>query len=98
MLPLGDKAWKAFGLGEKLKDANEGKPVNRAEAADNSFSELNMSIIEPIKANWERFQARIAGGQEGIKILMNPKVGQNIATKYPVYSMLGVLNREQTKV
>jgi len=96
ILPLGDKAWKTFGLWEKLKDINEWKPINRDDANDNSFANLDKSIIAPIQTNWARFQARLAGGQEGINILMNKDVGQDIATKYPVYAMLNILNPEDT--
>lgn len=95
MLPLGDKAWKTFGLGEKLKDINEWKPINRAEANDHPFAKLDMNIIAPVQANWKSFQARLAGGQEGIDILINKDVGQDIATKYPVYSMLNEINEDE---
>lgn len=43
-------------------------------------------------------RARLAGGQEGINILMHKDVGQNIATKYPVYSMLASLNPSEQAI
>lgn len=98
MLPIGDKIWQAGGLGEKLSDIYEWKPIDRSEAVDNHMARINMSIIAPIQQRWERFQARMAGGQEGIKILTNKKVGQKIATEYPVYSMLNTLNPDDSRI
>jgi len=48
--------------------------------------------VEPTRDLWGRLCARLASGQEGIEILMHPEVGQNIATAYPVYSMLNSLD------
>jgi hypothetical protein len=61
-----------------------------------SFSER----LGTVKNNWQKFAARIEGtrGQSDIAILMNKDVGQNIATQYPVYSMLNALNPDDTKL
>ncbi len=42
--------------------------------------------------------ARLASGEEGIDILLNKEVGQDIAKKYPVYSMLSSLNPDQRNI
>lgn len=98
MLPLGDKAWNALGMSDALKNIQEGKPVDREQARDNPFANLDVNIIEPTKNLWERLTARLASGGEGIQILMNPDVGQSIASTYPVYSMLHSLNPDETRV
>lgn len=70
--------------------------MKTSEGFDNPFE--NMSIIAPVKAKWERFQARLSGSTEGLEILMNEKVGPDIGTKYPVYSMLNSLNPDEKNI
>lgn len=96
MLPLGDKAWSALGWSDYFKKITTWAPMKTSEGFDNPFE--NMSIIAPVKAKWERFQARLSGSTEGLEILMNEKVGPDIGTKYPVYSMLNSLNPDEKNI
>lgn|GEM_PF-2692250 len=72
--------------------------MNREEAKDSPPARLDINIIQPTKDLWGRMRARLASGQEGIEILMSPKVGQDIATTYPVYTMLNSLNPDEINI